>query len=160
EALRDVLPNRPKQPTTVQPTSTLGRIVKKLRELGKRFNDALHRIRLYADGPIRSVQGFIAMRPTLAWLLRRAAHLIEAAFDLIPPEVLEAVTAGKMPGSPQELVDAVSNGIDNTRDDMEKSVVRLLETIHHFELPYDLIDLGAATEIILGFISDRFGPRA
>ena len=100
------------------------------------------------------------MRPTLAWLLRRAAHLIEAAIDLIPPEVVEAVAEGKLPGSPQELIDAVSNGIENTTEDMEKSVVRLLETIHHFELPYDLLDLGAATEIILGFIADRFGPRA
>jgi len=54
------------------------------------------------------------MRPTLAWLLRRAAHLIEAAFDLIPPELVEAVAEGKLPGSPQELVDAVANGIENT----------------------------------------------
>jgi uncharacterized protein DUF4157/putative RNase toxin 14 of polymorphic toxin system len=160
EALHDVIPGRQRQKSTVPPTSRLGRILFRLRQLGRKINDALHRLRLYADGPIRSVQGFISMRPTLAWLLRRAAHLIEAAVDLVPPEVIDAVVAGKLPSSPKELADAVSNGIDNTAEDMEKSVVRLLETIHHFELPYELLDLAAATEIILGFIADRFGPRA
>ena len=165
EALRDIVPSRARQRTTVQPNSKLGRIIFRLRQIGRWISDQLHRLRLYADPPIRSVQGFISMRPTLAWLLRRAAHLIEAAIDLIPPEVIDAVTGDKPKEQKEsltreELTGAVSEGIQDTTADMQVSVVRLLETIHHFELPYELLDLGAATEIILGFIADRFGPRA
>lgn len=159
-ALEGLLPTRARTRVSVPPSGRLARIVNRLRLIGRQFSQALHRVRLYADGPIRSVQGNIAMRPTLGWILRRASHLLEAAADLIPPEVLDAVAAGELPGTPTELVDAARDGISNAGQDLEANVVRLLEAIHHFELPYELLDLDAATELIVGFVVDRFGPRA
>lgn len=160
EALAGLLPTRPRARVTVPPAGRLARILARLRQLGEYFRNALHRVRLYADGPIRSVQGFIAQRPTLGWLLRRAAHLFEAAADLIPPEVLESVVSAQLPSSPDAVVTAAQETIGDAEHDMERSTVQLLETIAHFELPYELLDLAAATEVILGFIVDRFGPRA
>jgi hypothetical protein len=160
EALDGLLPTRPRAAVTMPPSSRLGRIVARLRQLGRQFKRGLDRVELYADGPIRSVEGFVAMRPTLAWMMRRAAHLFEAAVDLIPPEVLESVARAELPGTPQDLVAAAGESIADAGHDMETSTVRLLETIAHFELPYELLDLNAATELILGFVVDRFGPRA
>jgi hypothetical protein len=159
-ALDGVLPNRQRRPTTVRPASRLGRIANHLRTIGRQVRLALHRLQLYADGPIRSVQGNIAMRPTLAWMLRRAAHLFEAAADLIPPEVLDSVARAELPRTPQELIDAAGEGIADAGRDMEANTARLLETIAHFELPHELLELPAVTELIIGFIVDRFGPRA
>lgn len=160
EALEGFLPTRARARVTVPPASRLARILGRLRQLGQYFSRALHRVQLYADGPIRSVQGFIAQRPTLGWLFQRAAHLFEAAIDLIPPEVLESLQRAELPGTPDAIIAAAQDTIADAEHDAETSTVRLLETIAHFELPYELLDLDAATELIVGFVVDRFGPRA
>ena len=136
-------------------TSKFARVVHALRSLGERFARGLHVVHEYTQPPLRRVQGEVAMRPTLAWVLRRSVHLVEAAMDVIPALELEG-KGGKLTALLGTLLGG--NG-ENLQQDLSDRVVNLLEGVRQIELPGELVDLGAATELIIGFILDRFGKR-
>jgi hypothetical protein len=141
------------------PTTKFGRLVAALRSLGARFIHALHRLREYTQPPLRSVQGRIAMHPTLIWVLHRAVHLGEAAFDLIPPELLEKAREGEKSKGIVDFAKELITSPETLEKELNERIVELLEGIHHFELPGEIVDLALASELIIDFLLARFGPR-
>lgn len=142
------------------PRSTkLGRVVAALRTLGRRFSHGLERFRDYTQPPLRRVQGRIAMHPTLLWVLHRAVEIVGAAYDLIPRDQLEAARKGDGPVHLVELAQVAMGEQGGIEGEMRDRMVELFDGIQRFELPGELIELRAATELIIGFILDRFGKR-
>jgi hypothetical protein len=141
-------------------TTRMGRVVRSLRMLGERIHNALARVRERTQGPVRAVQGNIARRPTLSWVLRRAVHVLEILPDLIPPELLEGMARGTVPTTPEGIRTVVSGHLNDMENDMRDNTVRLLEGIHHIELPGELINLTVATELVMDLILERLGPKA
>lgn len=156
--LAGLLPKRERK-VSPPPTTKFGRVVSALRSLGARFNHALHRIREYTQPPLRSVQGRIGMHPTLVWVIHRAVHLGEAAFDLIPFDKLESARKGDAPSHLVEFADVLLGEQGSVQQELSNRVIELLEGIRRMELPGELIDLQIATELIIDFILARFGPR-
>ncbi|TQV87768.1 eCIS core domain-containing protein [Aliikangiella coralliicola] len=154
--LRSTRNARPAPP----PRTRIGRVVRSLRLLGTRFHNAINRLRSRARGPIRSVQGNLAMRPTLSWVMRRAITVLRALNDLIPPEVGEAIARGDVPVTPDAIRDAVGESIEDITTDLRRNTLEILTAIEAIELPGELIDLTLATELIVMLVADRFGAKA
>lgn len=165
--LGSLVPSRTRAQTH-PPTTRLGRIVAALRDIGQRFVNAVELLKRNTRGPLRSAQATISLRPRLAWLLLRAADFIGFVSDQVPPAVRERLINGVVEvagggeadeGVLASLVAIVREQISSTADDMELSTRRLLEGLATYELPAELINLDLATELIVQFILDRFGPR-
>ncbi|MDT8999142.1 DUF4157 domain-containing protein [Paucibacter sp. APW11] len=170
--LGSLVPSRPRAQSHPA-TTRLGRIVAALRDIGQRFAAAVEQLKLRTAGPLRSAQSTISLRPRLAWLLLRAADFIGFVADQVPPSVRDRLingvvelASGEVAGGADAdegvlatLVAIVREQISSSADDMEQSTRRLLEGLATYELPAELIDLELATELIMQFILDRFGPR-
>jgi hypothetical protein len=156
--LHSLLPKRDRK-VQPEPTTKFGKVVAALRSLGSRFADGLHRFHEYTQPPLRSVQGRIGMHPTLVWFLHRAAHLGEAAFDLIPFDKLEEARKGDGPAVLSEFAAVLSGEVGGIEEEMSARMVELLEGIRRFELPGELLDLQVAAEIIIDYLLKMFGAR-
>lgn len=156
--LRSFLPTR-KRKLTPGSNTKFGRVVAALRGLGGRFTRGLERVREYTQPPLRRAQGRIAMHPTLVWVLHRAAHIVQAAFDLIPMDKLEEARKGDGPSVLVEFAQALLGDKGTIDKELRTRVIELFEGIQRFELPGELVQLTPATELIIGFILDRFGKR-
>jgi hypothetical protein len=148
-----------KRKVNASPTTKFGRVVAALRAIGARFQYGLERVRAYFRPPLRRVQGKLAMHPTLSWVLRRAAHLIQVVLEVIPDEEIAKALASDDPKHPSEFVSLLKTDKESIDKAFRERVVELFEGIQHFELPGELINLDLATELIVSFILDRFGPR-
>ena len=156
--LRSFLPTR-KRKVSPGSNTKFGRVVGALRGLGGRFVYGLERVREYTQPPLRRAQGRIAMHPTLVWVLHRAAHIVQAAFDLIPMDKLQEARRGDGPAVLVEFAQALLGEQGAVDKELRARVIELFEGIQHFELPGELVQLTPATELIIGFILDRFGKR-
>lgn len=141
----------------VRPTGKLGRVVAVLRSLGARFEGAMHRVHEYTQPPFRRAQGRIAMHPTLVWLLRRAAHIVETIYELIPIDMIERARKSEGPSFLSTFKKLVEE--DKVEAEFRGRVIELFEGIQHIELPGELVDVSPAIELILGFVMSRFGSR-
>jgi len=156
--LRSFQPTRQRK-VSASGNTKFGRVTGALRGLGGRFVHGLERVREYTQPPLRRAQGGIAMHPTLVWVLRRAAHIVQAAFDLIPADKLEEARKGDGPGVLVEFAQALLGEKGTIDKELRARVIELFEGIQRFELPGELVQLTPATELIIGFILDRFGKR-
>jgi len=157
-ALTSVFPKR-QQKVKATPRTKFGRLAAALRALGARFKYSLDRVRAYFQPPLRRAQGRIAMHPTLVWLLRRAAHVVQLAFDLIPFDELEQARKKEGPAHATEFTALLHADKESIDAAFRERLAELFEGIQHFDLPGELVNLDIATELIVSFLLDRFGPR-
>jgi uncharacterized protein DUF4157 len=170
--LASFLPPRSRRRTIS--TSRLGRVLNALRSLGSRFEASLLRVQERATGPVRGVEAALSMRPRLSWLLLRAVEIVELVIDVIPPSELERILRGLNPDAsatlgPDEAADqgvfshvigGAQERVQETGNELRDNVGHLLQAADRFELPPELIPLDVATELIVQYVLDRFGPRA
>ena len=171
--LASMLPPRTRR-RTVTPRTRLGRVLAALRSLGQRFERSLIAVQRRATAPLRGVEAALSMRPRLAWLLRRAVEIVELVIDQIPPSELERIIRFLNPdpsvtpspdeqadqGVFQHIISGAGERVEETGTDLRDNVGHLLEAVDRFELPPELIPLDVATELIVQYVVDRFGPRA
>lgn len=132
----------------VDPKGKLAKLLKRLKDVGKKVSGSVLRLRSRVQYPVRRTQVFVMSRPMVALVLRIVSDNLYRLTDI----KLQDLSLGT-------VTDATTKDIAARMKELNEKIGELIVNLRHLELPAEIIPVEQLVDLTLDLVMNHLGGK-